>query len=79
MPTTTIEVKQTQIQFKELLPLVVKGSEIIFTQGNTPIARLIPIAASPETPRVAGLHSGAIWASNDFDEPLPDDFWLESK
>jgi hypothetical protein len=27
--------------------------------------------------RVAGLHPGAIWTRDDFDEPLPDDFWTE--
>jgi prevent-host-death family protein len=76
MPTKTIEVQQTQKYLKELLALVVKGTEIILTQGNTPIARLVPIAASPATSRVAGLHLGAIWMSDDFDEPLPDEFWL---
>ena len=76
MPTTTIEVKQTQTYLQELLSLAVKGSEVVLTQGDTPIARLIPIANSPATPRVAGLHLGAIWTSDDFDEPLPDEFWL---
>lgn len=76
MPTETVEVKQTQTFLKELLSLVIKGTEIILTQGNTPIARLVPIAASPATPRVPGLHQNAIWISNDFDEPLPDEFWL---
>lgn len=27
-------------------------------------------------PRILGLHAGAIWTSDDFDEPLPDEFWL---
>jgi hypothetical protein len=26
--------------------------------------------------RVAGLHEGQIWLSDDFNEPLPDEFWL---
>jgi hypothetical protein len=26
-------------------------------------------------PRVPGLHAGAAWISEDFDDPLPDDFW----
>ena len=26
--------------------------------------------------RVAGLHSGQIWMSDDFNDPLPDEFWL---
>ena len=27
-------------------------------------------------PRIAGLHEGQIIMSDDFDEPLPDEFWL---
>ena len=26
--------------------------------------------------RVLGLHTGAVMVSEDFDDPLPDDFWL---
>lgn len=75
MPIKTIEVKQTQTYLKELLALVVKGTEIILTQGDRPIARLVPIEASA-APRIAGLHTGEIWISDDFDDPLPDEFWL---
>ena len=27
-------------------------------------------------PRVAGLNRGQIWVREDFDAPLPDEFWL---
>ena len=30
----------------------------------------------PEKPRVMDLHKGQVWMSDDFDEPLPDEFWL---
>jgi hypothetical protein len=29
---------------------------------------------SPE--RIPGLNAGMIWISDDFDDPLPDSFWL---
>lgn len=33
--------------------------------------------ASPErTPRILGLHAGMIWISDDFTDPLPDEFWF---
>ncbi len=38
--------------------------------STTPVP---PVAASP---RVAGLNRGQIWVSEDFDAPLPDEFWL---
>ena len=37
----------------------------------------VPVT-SPGRKRVAGLHRGAAWVSEDFDEPLPDEFWLGS-
>jgi Protein of unknown function (DUF2281) len=27
-------------------------------------------------PRIPGLDAGTTWVSDDFDEPLPDSFWL---
>ena len=32
--------------------------------------------APRQAPRVAGLHEGQTLISDDFDEPLPDEFWL---
>jgi antitoxin (DNA-binding transcriptional repressor) of toxin-antitoxin stability system len=77
MSTKTVDVREVQISLQELLALVRGGTEIVFTEGNTPLARLVPFA-SPSTPRMAGLHAGAIWTSDDFDEPLPDEFWTGS-
>ena len=74
MQTKTVDVYEAQTHLVELLSLVSAGTEIILTAGNTPLARIVPMADSP-TPRIAGLHPGAIWTSEDFDEPLPEDFW----
>ena len=72
----TIDVRETQASLQELLSLVREGTEVVLTEGTTPLARLIPIAVSPPQ-RVAGLHTGAIWTSEDFDAPLPEEFWTE--
>ena len=74
MPAKTVDVHEAQVRLDELLSMVSKGEEIVLAKNNIPLARLTPIV-SPTTPRVAGLHAGAIWASEDFDEPLPDAFW----
>ena len=74
MSTKTVDVREVQISLQELLALVRGGTEIVFTEGNIPLARLVPLT-SPSTPRMAGLHAGAIWTSEDFDEPLPEEFW----
>jgi antitoxin (DNA-binding transcriptional repressor) of toxin-antitoxin stability system len=70
MPTKTVDVREAQLSMEELLSLVRGGTEIVLTEGSTPLARLVPIT-SPTTPRIAGLHPGSIWISDDFDEPLP--------
>jgi antitoxin (DNA-binding transcriptional repressor) of toxin-antitoxin stability system len=33
-------------------------------------------SAPRESSRMAGLHEGAIQTTSDFDEPLPDSFWV---
>ena len=70
MLTKTIDLKKNFPDLKGLLYIVADGTEVVLTEDNAPIARLIPISE-----RIAGLHSGAIWISEDFDEPLPDEFW----
>ncbi|AFZ16539.1 type II toxin-antitoxin system Phd/YefM family antitoxin [Allocoleopsis franciscana] len=77
MSTKTVDVREAQISLQELLALVRGGTEIVFTEGSTPLARLVPLT-SPSTPRMAGLHAGAIWTSDNFDEPLPSDICLLS-
>ena len=74
MQTKTVDVHEAQTHLIDLLSLVTAGTEIILTEDNTPLARIVPVAGAT-TPRVAGLHPGAIWTSEDFDEPLPEEFW----
>ena len=34
------------------------------------------IASDKAELRVLGLHAGEMWMSDDFDDPLPDEFWF---
>jgi antitoxin (DNA-binding transcriptional repressor) of toxin-antitoxin stability system len=79
MSIKTVDISEVQSQLNELLDLTMQGTEIVFARGETPLARLVPIAKRSTKPRIAGLHKGAILMSDDFDEPLPDDFWLGGK
>jgi hypothetical protein len=38
------------------------------------MARLLPVTVGKQ--RMPGLHEGQGWISDDFNDPLPDDFWL---
>jgi antitoxin (DNA-binding transcriptional repressor) of toxin-antitoxin stability system len=69
--TKTIDLNKESPNLEGLLSIVARGTEVLLTQGDIPIARLAPVGK-----RVAGLHAGSIWISEQFDEPLPDEFWI---
>ena len=77
MQSKTVDIHSTQVDLAGLVALAVSGTEIVLTRGATPVARIVPVHAA-SGPRVAGLHSGAIETNDDFDEPLPDDFWASA-
>jgi antitoxin (DNA-binding transcriptional repressor) of toxin-antitoxin stability system len=72
MQTETIEINDAQAQFKQLVHRVVSGMHVVISEGQKPIAHILPIGA-----RVAGLHSGSIWTSDDFDSELSESFWTD--
>lgn len=63
----------------ETLPFDLQSKNHIFYSSIVELREKLAkrLKATIGTPRVAGLHPGAIWTSDDFDEPLPDDFWTE--
>jgi len=73
MPATAIDVQELTTRFEEMISLATSGTEVIVTEKNIPRARLVPLAAGQA--RVAGLHQGAIETTEDFDAPLPEEFW----
>jgi antitoxin (DNA-binding transcriptional repressor) of toxin-antitoxin stability system len=78
MTTKNIDIQQISLSISDLLSLMQDdNTEIILTNGDKPFAKVIPIASVPEKiiPK-AGLNLGAMVMSDDFDEPLPDAFWL---
>jgi prevent-host-death family protein len=82
MITKTATVHEAETQFSELLKLALEGNEVIIVENGTPLVRLTPLASSkpkPKKKRIAGLHEGQGWISEDFDEPLPADFWVDLK
>ena len=73
MPVTRIDIREVSARWSEIVSLVAEGSEVIVTEGDIPRAKLVPLTDRPT--RVPGLHSGASEDSDDFDAPLPEDFW----
>ena len=71
----TIEVQTEPTSIQALVDLARKECGIVLTKSGEPVAQVIPVESKPRQ-RVAPLHPDAWNVSDDFDEPLPDDFWL---
>jgi antitoxin (DNA-binding transcriptional repressor) of toxin-antitoxin stability system len=74
MQTRSMDIKQLPSTIADLLALIAGGDEIVIEKDGKALARLSPIPPQTEQ-RIAGLHEGQGWVSEDFDEPLPDEFW----
>ena len=74
MSSRLVEVHDAEQHLNELIDEAAEGTEIIWTDGRKPRARLVPIA-DPPTHRIPGLHAGSTTTTPDFDAPLPDGFW----
>jgi prevent-host-death family protein len=74
MQTETIELDEAQAHFGDLVHRVVSGIHVVLSENHKPIAHLLPAGG-----RVPGLHAGTIWTGDDFDAPLPDEFWASGK
>jgi antitoxin (DNA-binding transcriptional repressor) of toxin-antitoxin stability system len=73
---TTLEVHQTGKSLKDVVRLAQQESEVVLLDGAQPVARVLPIRANDQPmDRVFGLHAGAYEVGEDFDTPLPDEFW----
>ncbi|MBN8590934.1 MAG: toxin-antitoxin (TA) system antitoxin [Anaerolineae bacterium] len=76
---TQISIQKRDINLDELLALTKRGTEVLIMEGEDLVAKLTPvettIIASPIKTRTPDLHPG-LWMSDDFDAPLPDEFWL---
>ena len=73
--TTTVDVS-TLHGIRDLLSLLEVDSEIILTEMNVPIAKLVGMnqAQIPKRGRVPDMHPD-VWVSDDFDDPMPEEYW----
>ena len=74
--TKTVSLNEAQTQLRGLLALARNGDEVIIEENGEPAARIVPIQKNEPKERVLGLREGQVWTSDDFDEDLPDSFWL---
>jgi prevent-host-death family protein len=64
----SVNICEAKAHLSRLLKRVERGEEITITRRRTPVARLVPVRASPRRP---GRLKGRIHVAEDFDAPLP--------
>lgn len=74
MVTKTVDISEARTQLPELLGLALAGVEVLILDGDQPLTKFMPLSGVTGR-RFAGLNQGAVWISDDFDDPLPDEFW----
>ena len=70
-----MNIHEAKTHFSKLIEEVERGEEIVIARAGKPVAKLVPVEADPP-PRKLGFLKGQIWISEDFDDPLPWDEWL---
>ncbi len=75
MSPKNVTLQEAEGHLAELLDLVEQGNEIVITTGEELRAKLVMVRERSRGPRVFGQHRGKAWLSDDFDAPLPPDFW----
>jgi prevent-host-death family protein len=70
----TVNVHDAKTNLSKLLAKVELGEEVVIARAGKPVARLVPYVEELAR-RPFGLYKGQIWMSDDFDDPLPNEFW----
>jgi prevent-host-death family protein len=66
-----IDLEKAKAQISSLLQTALDGEEIVITQNEQPVLKLVPISAVKPR-RQSGSAKGLITISDNFDEPLED-------
>lgn len=66
-----VPLEQAKVQFSQLIQKAMKGQEIVITQNDVPLLKLISISKSKPRAKF-GSAKGLITMSDDFDAPLED-------
>lgn len=69
-----VSIKEAEEKLSELIHTLKPGDEVIITEKNVPVARLVPAVSQPQRhPRRPGTLRGTVlYMAPDFDAPLED-------
>jgi prevent-host-death family protein len=66
-----IELEKAKAQIANLLQSALDGEEVVITQNDQPVLKLVPISSN-KSRRQSGSAKGLLTIADDFDEPLED-------
>jgi prevent-host-death family protein len=69
---TTISIEEAQAKLPDLIHRLHSGDEVVITENNQPVARLVHTAVEPlQQPRQPGfLRGSVVYMAPEFDAPL---------
>lgn len=79
MAAKTVTIEEAEGHLAELVESIGENDELILEKSGRPIAKLIALPTSKVSeqlpPRTVGDFRGRIRIADDFNDPLPDEFW----
>ena len=70
---TQVSINEAQANLPELIHQLLPGDEVVITEGDQPVARLIASTQPQRKPRQPGTLRGTVlYMAPDFDAPLDD-------
>ena len=72
--TKTVNLSKKKINLTQILSIVEEGNEVILTKNKKKIAKVIPLT-SEKKERILGQFKEKIWTSDDFEMPVPQEYW----
>ena len=74
--TKTVDIRELKNSIQAVIALTKGGDEIVLEEDGKAVIKVSPIEMSGNKQRIAGLRQGQYWMSGDFDDELPESFWL---
>jgi prevent-host-death family protein len=71
---STVSIQEAQANLTELIHRLTSDEEVVITEDNRPVARLVPAAGQQQRPprRLGTLKGTVLYMAPDFDAPLED-------
>jgi antitoxin (DNA-binding transcriptional repressor) of toxin-antitoxin stability system len=69
---TEVTIKEAKTHLKQLIQQALEGEEIIISQGQQPLVKLVALPETPKQRRIGHAEGVIIYMAEDFDEPLPE-------